>query len=64
MMLIFKTVKDRNIITGFSDDTEENLKQLLFNQGYFVFLIREPNEQELEFIKNFNNNIQENDTDT
>lgn len=51
-ILIFKIVDNGRVVTGFSEDTEENIKLILFQQGHFVFLIREPNEQELEFIKN------------
>lgn len=62
-MLIFKIVKDKTVLSGFSDEEEEVLKKQLFDQGYFVFLIREANEEELSFIQKFNNNIEQDDTD-
>lgn len=63
-MFIFKIVqKESNkVVAGFSDETEEDLRRILFDQGYFIFLIREANEEELKLIKNLNNNIQNDDT--
>lgn len=50
-MLIFKVVEKGNVVTGTSTETEENLRKVLFDRGYFIFLIRKPMKEEEEYLK-------------